>query len=647
MALNDVKVVKENASGSYDEVLLSTIYNAADVLAKIKTIDGSGSGLDADMLDGYLHAADIKRQTNTVNNNLGTPSVEEMALFHGQFNNKLRFIPAFAQEQSTDGITWVTSTRATTNQLIDIMLGEGQTGGFSAIPAPVVGVPGAAYRLTWDASQTGYICLNAFYTYNSTNGNQIRFKIEQYHNTNGWSEVSNGIIGNWPGHVYLPHSAIWFSTSPSQIGKVRITFQITTAGYANAFDLYSIEWFGGYPAGRRNVEYYDRDKNVVFPARITGTRLAATVADGTSPMDITSGTKVVNLNADKLDDMHADTAASASTVAARDANGYLKCTYINSSRGLENSAAESYLYDTGDGWMRKKTLANVRAELGGSGKGLDADTLDGKHLVDIESILVNQTAHGFSVGNAVGLSGSTWIKAKADSVANAVTLGLVSQVIDANNFRYVKGGVLAGSYTPGAAYYLSTSAAGGLMTLANPEVWTNGQVRQYIGTGTKNGDGLDIEIDLGDEVSFEAIRNDYVTAVAYNENTRVLTLTRTNDLAPLTIALPYPASDIAFEARDVQKGVAQVYELDMKASWPYTILSAVLASNGTLNNVTVKINSTAVGGLTNLAVGGITETNATSANTVAAGDVVTINTTTSYSGNPTLIRVKLKIKRIA
>ena len=32
--------------------LLSSAYTAADVLAKIKTVDGSGSGLDADMLDG-------------------------------------------------------------------------------------------------------------------------------------------------------------------------------------------------------------------------------------------------------------------------------------------------------------------------------------------------------------------------------------------------------------------------------------------------------------------------------------------------------------------------------------------------------------------------------------------------------------------
>ncbi|HCY41779.1 MAG TPA: hypothetical protein DHV48_10550 [Prolixibacteraceae bacterium] len=270
-----------------------------------------------------------------------------------------------------------------------------------------------------------------------------------------------------------------------------------------------------------------------------------------------------------------------------------------------------------------------------------------KLLTSIDaSILVNQTAHGFSVGNAVGLSGSTWIKAKADSVANAVTIGLVSQVVDANNFRYVKGGILAGTYTPGANYFLSTTVAGALMTLAEPEVWSAGNVRQYIGTGTKTGTGLDLEIDIGDEISFDVVNDKHVDGVSYNEATRVLTLTRTAGLPSLSVAIPYPSSDIAFEARDVTKGVAQTYVLDMMASWPYIIQSIVCESNGTLSGVSVKINSTPVGGLSSLIVGTKAESTATSSNSVAKNDVVTINTSASYSGSPTLIRVKMKIKRV-
>ena len=36
--------------------LTATDYNAADVLTKLKTVDGAGSGLDADLIDGITSA---------------------------------------------------------------------------------------------------------------------------------------------------------------------------------------------------------------------------------------------------------------------------------------------------------------------------------------------------------------------------------------------------------------------------------------------------------------------------------------------------------------------------------------------------------------------------------------------------------------
>ena len=60
-------------------------------------------------------------------------------------------------------------------------------------------------------------------------------------------------------------------------------------------------------------------------------------------------------------------AGVARSIVQRDANGYINNTWFNSNRADEASAAASYIYDTGDGYMRKKTLANVRAELGRSG----------------------------------------------------------------------------------------------------------------------------------------------------------------------------------------------------------------------------------------------------------------------------------------
>lgn len=214
--------------------------------------------------------AEYQVPINTLRNNLGDPTVREAAMFHGQFNNKFRFISPTLQEESADGVTWTTSTRATAGQLGDMMRGEGEGTSFSAIPTGTIGTYGG-YRLTWAVvGITSYVFLNALYVYNSTNGNNVTIRIEAYHNTNGWQTITGPhITNNWPGHAYIPHTTLGYSNNASQYSQVRITFETTRNAYTNAFTIYSIEWVGGYPAGKRNAESYDKDKNVTFPAGLT------------------------------------------------------------------------------------------------------------------------------------------------------------------------------------------------------------------------------------------------------------------------------------------------------------------------------------------------------------------------------------------
>lgn len=105
--------------------------------------------------------------------------------------------------------------------------------------------------------------------------------------------------------------------------------------------------------------------------------------------------------------------------------------------------------------------------------------------------------------------------------------------------------------------------------------------------------------------------------------------------------------DIAFEFADVIAGTAKDYTLDIKASYGYTIESACLETDtGTLTGVAVKIGSTAVTGLSSITVdSSVDETSATAAKTVVVGNRVTLSVSTGYSGAPTLIRGKIKIKR--
>lgn len=76
---------------------------------------------------------------------------------------------------------------------------------------------------------------------------------------------------------------------------------------------------------------------------------------------------------------------------------------------------------------------------------------------------VAQTGHGFSVGNILKCTGAnTFANAKADTAANAEVVGVVTTVVDANNFLLTVGGIVTGlsALTPGSAYFLSPSVAG-------------------------------------------------------------------------------------------------------------------------------------------------------------------------------------------
>lgn len=143
----------------------------------------------------------------------------------------------------------------------------------------------------------------------------------------------------------------------------------------------------------------------------------------------------------------------------------------------------------------------------GFARNLNADLLDGAHasvtpapftipiadatgqvdpgwlpFVDDLVKVVNQTAHGFVFGDVVRIDKITpfeYILAQADTLDNAEAVGIVSKVVDANNFHLNMRGCingtptqwtnssLGGPITPGGVYFLDKTVAGG-MTLSDP-----------------------------------------------------------------------------------------------------------------------------------------------------------------------------------
>jgi hypothetical protein len=243
----------------------------------------------------------------------------------------------------------------------------------------------------------------------------------------------------------------------------------------------------------------------------------------------------------------------------------------------------------------------------------------GYHLLpegggQVEIPTITQNGHGFVVGDVIRHNGTIYVKAQANNDVNAQACGIVSEYIDTNQFKFIADGVIEGVGVPGEEYFLSTTTPGQLITLPTPEVWNLGEVRLSCGWGTSL--GLKVEIDVGDVIgSFEF---------------------------PTAELKGYWDREFEF---CVNKGIAETFDVDLWAVYEYDIIEAILESDGELSGVAIKINGVNVGGLDNLTVNTIAMTVASSDYSVTEGNRVTLSTTVSYSGDPSVIKGKLKILR--
>jgi hypothetical protein len=103
----------------------------------------------------------------------------------------------------------------------------------------------------------------------------------------------------------------------------------------------------------------------------------------------------------------------------------------------------------------------------GSGLTISGTTITASANGSATTYNVNQTSHGFAVGDVIKSSGSanSYAKAQADSVANAEVVGIVTAVTDANNFTFASHGIITTGVPTAAAgtvYFLSASSAGAL-----------------------------------------------------------------------------------------------------------------------------------------------------------------------------------------
>lgn len=154
------------------------------------------TNLNSDMIDG-LHATDIVQisgtQTITGNKtfsakvyaknifvnadgkpitNLGEPTIQEMALFEEEFNNKLAFydISKLTFSYTMDGTNWIDCTNSISDTDKKKLVG-GHNGASITIPNGA-----QKYRIDIRNNEN-YVYLNALYAYISTNSHSVKVHI--------------------------------------------------------------------------------------------------------------------------------------------------------------------------------------------------------------------------------------------------------------------------------------------------------------------------------------------------------------------------------------------------------------------------------------------------------------------------------------
>ena len=133
------------------------------------------------------------------------------------------------------------------------------------------------------------------------------------------------------------------------------------------------------------------------------------VQTGTAPFTINSSTNVANLNASYLNGYTTSSSIVGNTIALRDSNGIIYGSYFNFNAADDATAATSYTFISDGGYIRRKTLANVKTELVTSaaviaGLGFTpSNTSDTVHISGTETITGAKT---FNAGLVIG-SGQT------------------------------------------------------------------------------------------------------------------------------------------------------------------------------------------------------------------------------------------------
>jgi len=157
--------------------------------------------------------------------NLGDPTIREMALFDGQFNNKTEFFPPanVICETSTNGTTWTTYSVSDAQKKL---LVGGDSGASISIPN------GTAYFRVRFINRGDYVYLNALYAYHTSGGHSTQVQIYKkdfgsttwVQHTSSTASVLYDVCTQSAGSPNIPVSITSCSITSTSVTMPSITF---------------------------------------------------------------------------------------------------------------------------------------------------------------------------------------------------------------------------------------------------------------------------------------------------------------------------------------------------------------------------------------------------------------------------------------
>ncbi len=222
---------------------------------------------------GFMKANEYRqRLSGRPRNNLGDPTVTEMALFEEQFGPKTTLANDYDDlsdltfwSQETSSSDWVEVTSYSDNQKRKFLRTNNST----------VVIPNTYYKFRVEFKAKSYTFANAVYMYWSSQSHNSQVHVWKKRCSDGaWLQHTSATntISSWPGHGWVPFSNIpWHETNTTSTGHfthIRVEFTPNWSGHATYGDrpiaIYGMQIWGGYPKGRRTPHYYDENGEFNF-----------------------------------------------------------------------------------------------------------------------------------------------------------------------------------------------------------------------------------------------------------------------------------------------------------------------------------------------------------------------------------------------